>query len=70
MSDPQPPLPQGWVWATIGDILKTLESGGRPKGGVKGIDSGIPSIGGEHLLYNGGFDLSNLRYIPVSYYQK
>jgi type I restriction enzyme S subunit len=46
-----PELPGGWMRTTIEDILLSLESGGRPKGGVRSIKEGIPSIGGEHLLY-------------------
>lgn len=42
-------LPEGWVWTTLEFLTSSLESGGRPKGGVKGIKSGTPSIGGEHL---------------------
>ena len=62
-------LPQGWVWATVDDTLLALESGSRPRGGVRGIREGIPSIGGEHVLYSGGFDFTNTRYIPEEYYE-
>jgi len=65
-----PKLPRGWVWAKIEDVLQTLESGGRPRGGVRNIKEGVPSIGGEHLLYNGGFDFTNIRYIPREFYEK
>ncbi len=58
------------MWTPIKNILLSLESGVRPKGGVKNIIQGIPSIGGEHLLYNGGFDFNNIRYIPVDFYEK
>jgi type I restriction enzyme S subunit len=62
-------LPKGWVWTTIDSILSTLESGGRPKGGVREVKEGVPSIGGEHLLYSGRFDFSRIRYIPMGFYQ-
>jgi type I restriction enzyme S subunit len=62
-------LPQGWAWATVDDTLLALESGSRPRGGVRGIREGIPSIGGEHVLYSGGFDFTNTRYIPEEYYE-
>ena len=42
-------LPKGWVETQLIDLLQTLESGTRPKGGVQGISEGVPSIGGEHL---------------------
>jgi len=65
-----PQLPKGWAWTTIEEILQAMESGGRPKGGAKGITQGVPSIGGEHLLYKGSFDFSQTRYVPEEYYEK
>jgi len=64
------PLPKGWVWARLDEVLEKFESGGRPKGGVRGIKSGIPSIGGEHLNTNGGFNLTKVKYIPISFFEK
>ncbi len=63
-------LPSNWSKITLEEIVKELESGSRPKGGVKGIASGIPSIGGEHLSSNGGFNFANIRYVPEDYYRK
>jgi len=63
-------LPKGWVWTRLEEVLKKFESGGRPKGGVKNIESGIPSIGGEHLTWDGGFDFTNIRYVPNSFFEK
>jgi len=62
-------LPRGWIWTNVDNILLTLQSGGRPKGGVRGIKEGIPSVGGEHLLYNGGFNFDELRYVPQEFYR-
>jgi type I restriction enzyme S subunit len=56
-----------WVEIPFKDVITTLESGSRPKGGVKGILEGIPSIGAEHLDSDGGFNFSNIRYIPESF---
>jgi len=50
--------------AALRELLVALESGSRPKGGVKGIESGVPSLGGEHLDGNGGFRLDRVRYVP------
>jgi type I restriction enzyme S subunit len=61
-------LPDGWTMITLSEIIDTLESGGRPKGGVTGISEGIPSVGGEHLVYDGGFDFTNIRYVPNNFY--
>lgn len=63
-------LPKGWADCQLEDILLALESGSRPKGGVRNISEGIPSVGGEHLNYNGGFDFSNLRYVPELFAMK
>lgn len=59
-----------WVEISFNDIIEVLESGSRPKGGVKGIDKGVPSIGAEHLNVDGGFEFSNIRYIPLDYANK
>lgn len=63
-------LPEGWRWVKLRDVLAAVETGLRPKGGVGRLQSGIPSIGGEHLTDNGGFHLSKLRYIPEDFYAK
>jgi len=53
----------------LSELLETLESGGRPKGGVGGIRTGIPSIGGEHITRHGGFDFTDIRFVPEVYYK-
>jgi type I restriction enzyme S subunit len=53
---------------TLGEALTALESGGRPKGGVSGIADGVPSLGGEHLNAEGGFDFSETRFVPREFY--
>ena len=60
-------LPSGWTESQLINLLEALESGSRPKGGVRGITSGIPSIGGEHLNDEGGFDFSNIKFVPESF---
>lgn len=57
-----------WKRVSLFQILETLENGSRPKGGIKEIEEGIPSIGGEHLSPNGRFDFENLRLIPKEFY--
>ena len=42
-------LPEGWVQTALDQLLLSLESGSRPRGGVRGITEGKPSVGGEHL---------------------
>ena len=55
-----------WVNKSLRELAIDLASGGRPKGGA--IENGIFSIGAEHLDGNGGFDLSNGKYIPIDFY--
>ena len=63
-------LPEGWNEVLLSKILLTLESGSRPKGGVRGIETGIPSVGGEHLNNSGGFRFENIKYIPTPFFEK
>jgi type I restriction enzyme S subunit len=53
--------------APLRKIMELCESGSRPKGGVKGIRDGVPSVGGEHLNSNGGFNFKNVRYVPPAF---
>ena len=61
-------LPEGWEWKKLSEVLSTLENGNRPKGGIRNIETGIPSLGGEHISKSGGFLLGNLKLIPKDYY--
>ncbi len=58
-----------WKKKRLGEVLETIESGSRPNGGVFEIREGIPSIGAEHLNLIGGFNLSNIRFIPKEFYK-
>ncbi len=58
-----------WPTKKLGEVLISLESGSRPKGGVRQISDGIPSIGAEHLDANGGFNLEKIKFIPHKFYQ-
>ena len=57
-----------WKSMTLNEFI-TLESGSRPKGGVRGILEGIPSLGGEHLNADGGFNFEKIKYIPAEYFK-
>ncbi len=61
MSDERP---KGWASTALSGLLVALESGSRPHGGVRGIREGVPSIGGEHLKYDGKFDFTSVKYVP------
>lgn len=59
-----------WQFVNLSEVLISLESGSRPKGGVKNIKSGIPSIGAEHLNTEGGFNFNNIKYIPTAFAER
>lgn len=54
----------------LSEIISVLESGSRPKGGVKENREGIPSLGGEHLSNEGGFNFSKTKMITHEFYSK
>lgn len=60
-------LPQGWAETTLTELCRTIASGRRPKGGVRGINEGVLSLGGEHVGSNGKVDLSTPRFIPHAF---
>jgi type I restriction enzyme, S subunit len=60
-------LPEGWTEVPLLDLLISLESGKRPRGGVRGISEGVPSLGGEHLNAHGGFNFTNIKYVPEGF---
>ena len=58
-------IPEGWKDVALGNIIKELESGKRPKGGIdKSLREGIPSLGAEAISKLGDFDFSKTPYIP------
>lgn len=63
-------VPKGWVVDSFGNWIDVLETGRRPKGGVSGIDSGIPSIGAESVTRIGEFDYSKLKFVPSDFFAK
>lgn len=63
-------LPTSWQWKRLSDILLKLDNGSRPRGGITGIDSGILSIGAEHITDDGQLNLSTPRYIPEEFFLK
>jgi len=52
------------------EVSKLIESGQRPKGGVRHLIEGILSIGGEHINREGGFDFSEPRFVPAFFFKK
>ncbi len=63
-------IPRGWEVHSLFECGLEIESGSRPKGGVKGITSGVPSIGAESINGLGIFDFSKTKYVPRDFYDK
>lgn len=52
----------------LSNVVASLESGKRPKGGASGESGTVPSLGGEHLNNDGGFRFENLKYIDEKFF--
>lgn len=52
---------------TLSDACGVIESGRRPKGGVKGINSGVPSLGAESVNGLTEFNFSKTKYVPEEF---
>lgn len=59
--------PKDWKYRRIGDFDCTIETGRRPKGGVNGIQNGIPSIGAESIKGIGYYDYIKTKYISPEF---
>src|SRR5205085_529539 len=57
-----------WGKVKLGTITLELNSGGRPKGGADASGT-IPSLGAEHLNNYGGFNFTNVKYVPETYFR-
>lgn len=62
------PDAKNWLVVAMGDVLSTLESGSRPKGGA--VHCGVPSIGAENIVGLGKYDYSKEKYISNDYFNK
>ncbi len=60
------------IWGTkrLDLIIKTLESGKRPRGGVSQYLEGVPSLGGEHIGLNGEMVYDKMKFVPKDYFEK
>lgn len=61
-------IPEGWKVKKLEEVLKGLESGRRPKGGVGELENGIPSIGAENILGLGIYDYSKEKYVSHDFF--
>lgn len=64
-------IPEGWEVKELGKLIRPLESGKRPKGGIdKDLKNGIPSLGAESIDKLGYFNYKSTKYIPFSYKER
>lgn len=63
-------VPTGWRVEPLEKWLAVLETGRRPKGGVSGIESGVPSIGAESITRIGEFDYGKTKFVSHEFFQK
>jgi type I restriction enzyme, S subunit len=61
-------IPEGWEVVTLDDILATLESGSRPKGGIDPEARGVPSIGAENIIGLGRYDYSKEKFVTREFF--
>jgi type I restriction enzyme, S subunit len=61
-------IPKGWSVGALGELLTAIETGGRPKGGVKDVATGVPSVGAESIVGLGHFDYSKTKFVPVEFF--
>lgn len=52
----------------LGSLVRNMDSGARPKGGVSATSGTIPSLGGEHLASDGRFDFTSMKYVDKEFY--
>jgi len=53
----------------LSSVLRSLESGARPKGGVT-TEGDVPSLGGEHVGADGRIKTSGVKRVPRTFYDK
>lgn len=61
-------IQHGWRVGRLKDVLSVIETGGRPKGGVKDIAGGVPSVGAESIVGIGRFDYEKTKFVPREFF--
>jgi len=64
------PIPRGWRVGILSEVLSSIESGSRPKGGVGDLAEGIPSIGAENINELGFYDFSKEKFVSEEFFAK
>jgi type I restriction enzyme S subunit len=70
VASPLGEIPKGWEATTLGVHLTALESGKRPKGGIRDVEDGVPSIGAENINGIGRHDFDSEKFIPRVFFQE
>lgn len=61
---------ENWEVGKLGDVLKSIESGSRPKGGIDPeLNVGIPSIGAENINGLGVYDFSKTKFVTYEFFK-
>jgi len=55
---------------SLSKVICELESGSRPKGGVKDGVGNVASLGAEHLDSKGGFNFKKVKFVPDEFFKK
>ena len=63
-------IPKGWEVVKVSSLEYKLQTGSRPKGGVGGITSGLPSVGAESVKGLGYYDFSKVKFISKEFADK
>ena len=59
----------GWRNGKLGDVIISIETGRRPKGGIDpNLLTGVPSIGAENINGIGNYDYNKTKYVTEEYY--
>jgi type I restriction enzyme S subunit len=63
-------IPEGWECSTLNAHLVALESGKRPRGGVRDVPDGVPSIGAENINGIGRHDFDGEKFVPRPFFDE
>jgi type I restriction enzyme S subunit len=70
VASPLGEIPEGWEVTTLGAHLAALESGKRPKGGIREVEDGVPSIGAENINGIGRHDFDGEKFVSREFFQE
>ena len=62
-------IPEGWQVVSVGDVIDSIESGSRPKGGIDPNEKGVPSIGAENILGLGQYEFEKEKYVSKNFFE-